>query len=299
MNLTHDAMLVSLRITAWSGRLYDRQASNHVAAHHDASASAGRYNKRLLPKAAFAALTATISKIRSTHYEQTLPWDDQGSRLLTVANYERYTELVDGLRERIVRERARFIEDYDDNIDQARLDLGKLFRIEDYPSKEALQDRFGIRYRIVPVPDADHFMAKLASDDTARVRRDIEHQIEERLHDAVGDLYRRLGEAVERVSERLQEGEDGKPLVFRNSMIENIRDLVDVVPRLNIFGDDRLARLCQDVKDRIAHADPDTLRPSPQFNPNVRRQVKRDADALIQQFAGYFGDGATADREAA
>ena len=48
MNLTHDAMLVSLRITAWSGRLYDRQASNHVAAHHDASASAGRYNKRLL-----------------------------------------------------------------------------------------------------------------------------------------------------------------------------------------------------------------------------------------------------------
>ena len=228
-----------------------------------------------------------------------LPWDDQGSRLLTVANYERYTELLDGLRERMVRERARFIEDYDDNVDQARLDLGRLFRIEDYPAKEALQGRFGIRYRIVPVPDADHFMARLASDDTARVKRDIESQIEERLHDAVGDLYRRLGEAVERVSERLQEGEDGKPFVFRNSMIENIRDLVDVVPRLNIFGDDRLALLCQDVKDRIAHADPDTLRPSPQFNPNVRRQVKRDADALIQQFAGYFGGGATADREAA
>ena len=27
MNLTHDAMLVSLRINSWSGRLYDRQAS--------------------------------------------------------------------------------------------------------------------------------------------------------------------------------------------------------------------------------------------------------------------------------
>ena len=26
MNLTHDAMLVSLRINSWSGRLYDRQA---------------------------------------------------------------------------------------------------------------------------------------------------------------------------------------------------------------------------------------------------------------------------------
>ena len=299
MNLTHDAMLVSLRINAWSGRLYDRQASNHVAAHHEASSGAGRYNKRLLPKAAFAALTATMSAARSSHYDQSLPWDDQGSRLLTVANYERYTELLNALRERVVRERARFIEDYDDYIDQSRMDLGRLFRIEDYPSKEALQGKFAIRYRIVPVPDADHFMAKLASGDTDRVKRDIEHQIEERLHDAVADLYRRLGEAVERVSGRLQEDENGKPLVFRDSMIENIRSLVDVVPRLNIFGDDHLARLCEQVKDRIAGTDPETLRPSRTFNPNVRRQVKRDADALMEQFAGYFAPAGAADREAA
>ena len=72
-----------------------------------------------------------------------------------------------------------------------------------------------------------------------RVKRDIEQQIEERLHDAVGDLYRRLSQAIERVSDRLQEDENGKPLVFRDSMIENIRDIVDVVPRLNIFGDDQ------------------------------------------------------------
>ena len=294
MNLTHDAMLVSLRIAAWSGRLYDREASNHVAVHHDASAGAGRYNKRLLPKAAFAALTATVSEARSQHYAQTLPWDDQGSRLLTVANHGRYTELMDGLRERMVRGRARFIDDYDASIGQARLDLGKLFRIEDYPSKENLRGRFSIRYRIAPVPDASHFMARLASDDTERVKRDIERQVGERLHGAVGDLYRRLGEAVERVSKRLQEDDEGKPLVFRDSMIGNIRDLVDVVPRLNIFGDEELARLCGQVKERIADADPDTLRPSRTFDPSARARVKRDADALMEKFAGYFAPAAEA-----
>ena len=299
MNLTDDAMQVSLRITAWSGRLYDRQASNHVAVHHDAAASAGRYNKRLLPKAAFAALTATVSACRTAHYENTVPWDDQGSRLLTVANYDHYTGLMDGFRERMVRERARFIEDYDDNVDQARLDLGKLFRIEDYPSKEALQGKFSIRYRITAVQDAEQFMAKLATDDVDRVRRDIESQIEERLHDAVGDLYRRFGEAVERVSERLQEDENGKPLVFRDSMISNIRDLVDVVPRLNIFGDDGLARLCEQVKEKIASVEPDALRPSKSFDPIARARVKRDADELMEKFAGYFGAPAEPAREAA
>ena len=131
-------------------------------------------------------------------------------------------------------------------------------------------------------------MAKLATDDIERVKRDIECDIEERLRDAAGDLYRRLGEAVERVSERLQEDENGKPLVFRDTMISNIRDLVDVVPRLNIFGDDELARLCEQVKDRIASVEPDALRPSKTFDPAARAQVKRDADALAEKFAGYF-----------
>ena len=288
MDLTRDAMLVSLRISAWSGRLYDREASDHVAAHHDASSSAGRYTKRLLPRAALAALNATMNETRIQHYAQSLPWDDKGSRLLTVDNYEHYTGIMDALRERLVRQRARFIEDYDDYVEQARLDLGKLFRIGEYPSKEDLRDRFSIRYRIAPVPDADHFIAKLASDDTDRVKRDIKSHIEEQLHDAVGDLYRRLAEAVERVSERLNEDGDGKPLVFRDTMISNIRDLVDVVPRLNIFGDQRLARLCQQVKDRIAGVEPDSLRPSRTFDPVVRNRVKRDADALMEQFAGYF-----------
>ena len=80
MNLTHDAMLVSLRINSWSGRLYDRQASQQVAVHNDADTGAGRYNKRLLPKQAFAALAATMSNARTSHNANTLPWDDQGGR---------------------------------------------------------------------------------------------------------------------------------------------------------------------------------------------------------------------------
>ena len=80
MNLTHDAMLVSLRINSWSGRLYDRQASQQVAVHNDADTNAGRYNKRLLPKQAFTALAATMSNARTSHNANTLPWDDQGGR---------------------------------------------------------------------------------------------------------------------------------------------------------------------------------------------------------------------------
>ena len=299
MDLSRDAMLVSLRINNWSGRRYDREVSHDVAVRNDADPNAGRYNKRLLPKSAFADMTKTMSKARSLHYDNTLPWDDTGARLLTVANYDRYTATIDELTEQLVAERNAFIADYDAHVDRARIDLGGLFRIEDYPSRNSLRHRFAISYRVVPVPDAEHFIADLAAGDAARVKRDIEALVQERLQDAVTDLYKRLGEAVEHVVKRLDIDAESKPLIFRNSLIGNIRDLVDIVPRLNIFGDERLAQLCQQVKDRIASVDPDELRPSTSFNPATRGRVKRDAEHLAVRFAGYFAPPDVAFKEAA
>ena len=289
MNLSNDAMLVTLRIQGWSARCYDRKASQFVAVRHDADASAGRYNKRLLPKVALASLNATLNEARKTHYHHTLPWDDVGARLLPVANYERYTGTLDRLIERMRTERSRFIADYENQVRRARLDLGRLFSEDDYPSREELLGRFSARYRIVPVPDSGHFLAELANGESDRVRRDIQKDVTQRLNGALADLYRRLGEAVGHVCERLTEDENGKPKVFRDSLIENLRELVDIVPRLNVFRDEQLNALCLEVQNRIACVEPNMLRPSPKFDPAVRRRVKRDAQDLAAHFAGYFG----------
>ena len=73
--------------------------------------------------------------------------------------------------------------------------------------------------------------------------------------------------------------------MFRDTIISNIRDLVDVVPRLNIFDDQRLAILCAQVKGRIAGVEPDSLGPSSTFDPVPRARVKRDADDLMDRSA--------------
>ena len=75
-------------------------------------------------------------------------------------------------------------------------------------------------------------------------------------------------------------------------MIEHLRALVEVAPRLNLFGDAHLAQLCEQVKERIAAVEPDTLRPSRSFDPAARERVKRAAAELAQRFAGYFEEAA-------
>ena len=166
-----------------------------------------------------AALGAALSEARTAHYASPCPGTTMGRGFSPSS--------------------TQFTEDYDSQVEQPWPDLGKLFRIEEYPSKEDLRDRVSIRHGITPVSDAEHFIANLASDDTDRVKRDIDRHIEEQLHDSVGDLYRRLTEAVEPLSERSNEDGDGKLLSFRDTVISNIQDLLDMVPGLNIFGDQR------------------------------------------------------------
>ena len=76
-------------------------------------------------------------------------------------------------------------------------------------------------------------------------------------------------------------------------MISNIRDLVDVAPRLNIFGDNELARLCEQVKAKIASVEPDALRPLEVLRPRgacageVRR--RRSDGEVRGLFRGALG----------
>ena len=53
-------------------------------------------------------------------------WEDHGSRAFSPPPDGRNTVRMDGLLERMVRERARFIDDNEDNIDPAwRMEIGK------------------------------------------------------------------------------------------------------------------------------------------------------------------------------
>lgn len=292
MDLKRDAMLVNLRLTSWTGRKHDRGVSDEINTMKGADPNAGRYNKQLFPPIVMKEITSIMGETRKMHYENTLPWDESGVRLLPVKNHDQYLRLMGDQNEKMIRERTRFIERYDRHIQIAEVALGDMFDITEYPTKERLTSKWQIRWRITPVPNADHFMAEIAAHDVDKVRRDIEAHNAERVKECVSHLYTRLAETIEALKARLQEGEDGNPLVFRNSIISNVRDVVEIIPTLNIFGDAELEALCSRVWDSIVDVDPDTLRPGKKFQAHKREEMKREVASVSEALAGYFGSPA-------
>ena len=223
MNLTDDAMQVSLRITACSmtGSTTASRATTWPSTTTPA-ASAGRYNKRLLPKAAFAALDRHHERRQRTDPLREHPAlgrpgklapPDRG-QLRALHGAAGRAGGARGARARPASSRTMTAT----SIRPVSI-WGSLFRIEDYPSKEALRDRFSIALPDRPrVQDADHFMAELAD------RRHRAGQARHRAPDR-GAPPRRGGRPLPaprrggraRVRAPAARTEKGKPLVFRDS----------------------------------------------------------------------------------
>jgi hypothetical protein len=81
--ITQRAMLTAVHISIWMATKHDRKVSRDVANQHGAQERAGRYNKQLLMGASkLEELRTLAGQIRQHFYKITLPWSDEGLRLL-------------------------------------------------------------------------------------------------------------------------------------------------------------------------------------------------------------------------
>ena len=288
--LTKKAMLVSLHIKHWSDTSTDKEVGRTVAENAGVDVKVGKYVKNLLPKTALKPLKEIKAAAREMHYELTMPWDDSGVRLLPVQLFDQYEQQMRAYYNSFDTELRALVDHFTDYQDQARIELGPMYKDADYPHPDRLDEKCEFSWNWTPVPDSSHFIADLATADADRIRADIEEQLESRIKGTVHDLYQRLGNAVTTLSERLSIDDDGKAKTFHKSALENLREICNIIPQLNITGDMELARLCEEVKQAISDVDVNELRVGKKSFDSAKHQYTRDSmKDISNRFAGYFG----------
>jgi hypothetical protein len=131
-SLSSRAMLCSLSISMWSARKHDKDASEEIATRHGAQSDAGRYHKVLLPKEALAEIQKIVSEARQEHYFMTLPWDDNGYRVLPAAVYMDHVEKMRTLSNRFTAAVEAMTGQFSQLVEHSRIRLGGLFCDQDY-----------------------------------------------------------------------------------------------------------------------------------------------------------------------
>lgn len=253
--LQDKAMLVNLSVSAWTASKKDNRASDSVKAQNAAGAKAGWFNKRLVDPTSLQPISKVEGRIRDFHYKMTLPWGDNGDRVLPGSAYMDYTDGLRALKTEFENEVRIFCTNYPQLVQDARAMLGAMYDPGDYPEVGSISGRFGVTSNFSPVPDAADFRVDVGAEAVEEIRKNITANVEKRLVGATQDCWIRLEEAVRAMHERL----DDPKAVFRDSLVENLRVLTHLLPKLNVANDKNLDAVLVDVRTHLL-SDPVDLR---------------------------------------
>jgi hypothetical protein len=287
--LSERAMLACLHIGCWSGSSHDREVTEEVSERHKAdSKDAGRYSKQLISKKALHHVNSVAGVARRTHKLLTLPWEDDGSRILSTIGYQAYTEQMRLKRLAFEAATTQFCEQLPEFINEAKTRLGSMFEAGDYDDVETIRKKFSIDVEIKPVPEAGDFRAALSDQSTKAIVKDIERRTDMRLEQAMKDVFLRVADVTEKMVERLRAYKpgNGEPAqnLFRDSLIYNVQELGGLLPSLNITGDNRLFDLSTKLDALTEHA-PEVLRE----DDKLREQTAAAAEKILKKVRDYMG----------
>ncbi|MCK9513676.1 MAG: hypothetical protein M0R28_20965 [Pigmentiphaga sp.] len=286
-------VLVSLEITTWSARRLDKRVTKEATRREGADDDAGRFNKHLLggKVESHSAVIAAAGAARVAHYRETLPWADEGARLLPIGNYFEYAKIVRDERAKFAAAVETFLQEYPNLQADAARRLGAMYDPSDYPHVSDVAKRFTFRVHFSPVPAASDIRVDLPPEVTAHIERSVTARVENAVHGAVTEGWNRLAESVARIRDRLTEiagmPEDGPAGRLHASIFAGAVETAETLKRLNVLGDPALDAMADRIVSELSGLDPKAIRK----DPAAMSETAKRADDILSAMAGFYGEG--------
>lgn len=274
------AMLVNLNIGQWSARKIDKKAAADVAAVNNVTSNRGAYYKSLVEGDCLERISKLVTQARAEHYRRTLPWSDNGPRVLSNLGYMDYMQAMSAYGQKFDALVLEFVNEYPFLRAEAQVKLGTLFSLSDYPALAHVADKFSFKTSVCPLPMGDDFRCDLGSEEVERIRAEITATTMDTATLAMKEAYGRVKEVVEKFVDRLALPDT----VFKASMVDNARDLAEILPTLNFTGDPALTEITERLKSQLCVYEVGDLR----SNVEVRREAYNHAVAIKDDLMGYF-----------
>ena len=279
--IARTAMLAALNISQWAGRKFDRGASSELTMSKGAQADAARVNKLLMSKEALAPIQTVANEVRAEFYRRTMPWGDNGERILPALSYQEFAQYVSDKQREFESAVAGFIGDYKRFVEESRFRLQSLFDLNDYPQPGQIADKFRLHLSVRPIPTEDDFRVSLSQDVEDNIRQQVRADIDRLTGEAVQHLWQQVGDMLVTIRDRLSDP-DAR---FKSAMINNFLQLVGDLDKLNVANDPKLDDLRNDVeRELLCLRDPEALRK----DPATRKQAVADTQKVIDKFGGLW-----------
>jgi len=230
--------------------------------------------------------------LRNTHIDLTGCWQDDGFRIIGTKRFASYERIMDDLVARFWAKVDVFVEAWDDVLAEAKKDLGDMFNEADYPNKADVRACFSIEREVEVIPDRTNTILDLDQARVEKLQADAIDKDRKRMVTLTEETHQRVAEELEGMLKALREfgGEiEGtkRTRTFRNSLIDRMAGLADVLPGLNLTNDPKQDKLARKLAKLTVH-DPKDLREEGVEGDKLRKDVADEAEEMLDALGGVF-----------
>ena len=302
------AMIGNLNISSWEARIQDKATKEEVLATKGArSKRAASVSKHLFSEC--PALDA-IKTLRGEAYlwfrKETMPWDDNGCRLITTRRYLQTMDQAAKYEQRFNALVNAFLGVYQTEISKQAFENGALFDRSEYPSEDEVRAKFRFALNVSPVPTSGDFRVDIGHEAAKQLAEQYERLAAERMSAALAEPWQRIKDQVLWVKERMEAvlaydpdaveeqpvtDPDGKVIDIKitkkrrpklyDSMLENGLELCKTLSDFNITNDPRLEEARRELEAALTRVDMDSLKESPE----LQKATKTAMQDILDRFA--------------
>lgn len=278
--LQTSSMILRLHISMYTGRKADKKTREEVLADKGARSkgAASVYKSLFAGDQDLDSITAYASHARRRVAALTVPWGDNGDRLLATKSFFDVSAELSSLRAEFEARVALFSVNYGNKISNAAFALGDLFNRDEYPHPDEIVHKFAFSYSFEPVPDSGDFRVDLQNDALNMLRESYQKAADQRLEAAMQDVWTRVIDETTRLRDKMIVPDKGnRPRIFETTL-DGFKELIGSLDALNITNDPQLETIRVQLHNALDPLDIDSLRESDSVRGAVKEQMQRVLD---------------------
>lgn len=221
---------------------------------------------------AFKTVTAIRGRIMSFWKGISLPFPEPGLRLIRQQDIATFDVQMTTLRVELDEAVSLLDQHYEELRTTARARLGALFNPGDYPA--SLRGLFGIAWEF-PSVEPPEYLSRLSPRLFEQECERVTARFDEVIQLAEDAFLNELNRLVSHLSERLSGQEDGRPKVFRDTAVENLREFFTRFEQLNVRSNADLDALVEQARRILRGVEPQQLRDNTTRRQQVASQLAR------------------------
>lgn len=292
ISLASSAVLVSLDVNVWSATKQDRGISNEITMSKNADRHAGRYVKNLL---ADHAKHKALVNYRQTIYNwvkrRTYRWN-MSQDLLPSIDLPKFKQEFQEHEVSFYKHLDDFCDQYDSIVSDMAFKQGDMFDRTDYPTKDQVRSKFGIKLFVSEVPMSD-FRCGIAQDIADDLFASYTKQAEEIISSVEREQADRFIEVMQSIShccgvDEIQAKSNGevktKKRKIYETTIEKAKEMCETFKGFNLTNSLELEQARLSLEKALHGVTAEDIRDSDA----IRHAVKEDIDSILGKF-GSFG----------